>query len=95
MNEPDTVYGHRAWSPPGPNPTLPDRIAGDAILRALALAPPPVQRVLFPPRFGYRDGEIGIREVISVDRTYSPRADDFSGTPAGYSGTSTPSLNWW
>ena len=50
---------------------------------------------LFPPRFGYPQGEIGIAQVIDVDRRYPDSSAATSGTSGSYSGTSTPSLGWW
>lgn len=50
---------------------------------------------LFPPRFGYPQDEIGIADVISVDRRYPDSSSEFSGTPGGYSASTGPSLGWW
>lgn len=96
MLTPDTVYGHRPWGT-GPNPSNEERMETEELIRALMGTAPvtPVQRPLFPPRFGYRNRVVDIRVVLTVDRVYNPRADDFTGTPGGYSGSSIPSLNWW
>lgn len=56
--------------------------------------PPLPQIQLFPPRFGWGDRtQPGIEEVVSVDRVYTePRVSWYSGSPAGYSGSSRNSL---
>lgn len=45
---------------------------------AQMVRPPLPQIQLFPPRFGYRQREIGIEDVIDINRSYNPRTD-FSG----------------
>jgi hypothetical protein len=49
---------------------------------------------LFPDRFGYGDRfEIGIDDVVSIDRVYvEPRVSWYSGGPAGYSGSTRNGL---
>lgn len=41
----------------------------------------------FRPRFGYRTRALGVGDMVDVDELYQPPYNDFSGTPAGYSGT--------
>lgn len=43
---------------------------------------------LFPPRFGYSTRELGIRDILRGDRNLPDRRADFSGSPAGYQGSS-------
>jgi hypothetical protein len=56
--------------------------------------PPLPQIRLFPDRFGFGDrAQPGIDDVISLDRAYNePRISWYSGSPAGYSGSSRNSL---
>jgi hypothetical protein len=56
--------------------------------------PPLPQIQLFPDRYGYGDRtQPTIEDVISVDRVYmEPRISWYSGSPAGYSGTSRNDL---
>jgi hypothetical protein len=56
--------------------------------------PPLPQIRLFPDRFGFGNRtQPDIDDVISLDRVYNePRVSWYSGSPAGYSGTSRNSL---
>lgn len=49
---------------------------------------------LFPDRFGFGvRTQPEIEDVVSIDRVYTePRVSWYSGSPAGYSGSSTNSL---
>lgn len=49
---------------------------------------------LFPARFGWGERtQPGIEDVVSLDRAYiEPRVSWYSGSPAGYSGSSRNSL---
>jgi hypothetical protein len=49
---------------------------------------PPLKIDAFPPRLGYRTRALGIEDMIDIDEEYLPKFNDFSGGPAGYSGTS-------
>lgn len=49
---------------------------------------PPLQIDPFPPRYGYRTRALGITDMIDIDQEYLPKFNDYSGGPAGYSGTS-------
>lgn len=103
--EADTVYGHRPWGPPPSSPDsqripqtheqLLTGLALDSVLSMSAdqirLIRPPVPVQLFPPRFGYRTEELGIEDVIDVDRIY--QRTDFSHDTSGMEGTPTPALN--
>ena len=62
-----------------------------AMLQA-KVRPPLDQIVLFPPRFGRLKTEPGLRDCLTVDRFYQGNFNMMSGGPAGYSGSSTPSL---
>lgn len=80
-----------------------ERLVSQALAAQLALDPEVIRSIrpvtartpLFPPRFGYRQDEPGIKDVIQVDRRYPDSSAQFSGTPGGFSGSSTPSLGWW
>ena len=65
----------------------------DPALLMQATNPPPEK--LFPPRFGYRTDEPGIRDVVQVSRLYPDSSAKFSGSSGSYTGTSTPSLGTW
>jgi hypothetical protein len=52
------------------------------------------QVALFPPRTGYGHHVVDIEDCLDADRPDMQRYD-FSGSPAGYSGTSTPSGGVW
>jgi hypothetical protein len=54
--------------------------------------PPLPQIVLFPDRFGVKHVVPGIASVIGVDRIYNDFRTDWSGGPAGYSGSSRNTL---
>jgi hypothetical protein len=80
-----------------------ERLVSEALASQLALDPATIRAIrpgfakqpLFPPRFGYAQVEIGIHDVIEVDRRYPDSSSQFSGSAGGYSGSSTPSLGWW
>src|SRR4051794_19469789 len=63
------------------------------VIRSMRPAQP--RTALFPPRFGYPATELGISDVIQVDRRYPDSSAQFSGTSGGYAGSSSPSLGWW
>ena len=79
-----------------------ERLTSQAIMVAtmpaeqiqLMVRPPLPQIQLFPARFGYGPRpQIGIDDVISLDRAYmEPRISWYSGSPAGYSGSSRNDL---
>lgn len=57
--------------------------------------PPLLQVDPWRPRMGYpskQERQIKIEDVIDVNRIYSDPRINWTGTPAGYSGTSRPSL---
>lgn len=64
--------------------TPPDEIRA---LRPIALP----QIDLFPPRLGYGHHVVDVDDCLDADRPSTERYD-FSGSQAGYSGTSTPSI---
>jgi hypothetical protein len=49
--------------------------------------PPLPQIQLFPPRFGYRNREIGIEDVMDVTKAFEPTRVDFTREPGSYQGT--------
>jgi len=69
------------------DPTIPDKV-----LRRAG------QRVDVPARYGYINTEIGITEVLTGNRNNRavatrPALNDFSGSPAGYEGSSRNTWN--
>jgi len=85
------------WSYTRPWATNEERLTSQAVAAALADAPtvqdmirPPLPQVnLFPPRFGYRTRQLGIKDVINVDEIYAtPVPTNFGGSQSGYEGTS-------
>ena len=67
-----------------------------ALQLALASAPDvqatvrvPLEQVdVFRPRFGYRNREIGIDDIVDVNEIYQAPPSQFSGGPAGFMGAS-------
>ena len=60
-----------------------------------AMVRPPLPQIrLFPDRYGYGDrSQPGIEDIVSVDRNYvEPRTSWYSGSPAGFSGSSRNDL---
>ena len=91
------------WSYNGPFASNMERLTTQALMAATMPAsqlqemvrPPLPQVQLFPPRFGYEDRNLqpSIDDVVSLDRYYiEPRVSWYSGSPAGYSGSSRDSL---
>lgn len=85
-----------SWSSSRPWGSKEEEFTTQAIQAAIASGPelqdmirPPLPQVnLFPPRFGYRTAELGVNEVVDVNEIYrTPPASNFSGSPAGYTGT--------
>jgi hypothetical protein len=64
-----------------------------AVLQQIVTPPLPQIRI-FPDRFGYGERtQPTIEDIVSVDRVYTdPRVSWYSGSPAGYSGSSRNSL---
>jgi hypothetical protein len=90
------------WSYNGPFSSNMERLTTQALMAATVpgvqlqqmVRPPLPQIQQFPPRFGW-----GIRtqpemdDVVTLDRVYTePRISWYSGSPAGYSGSSRNSL---
>lgn len=90
------------WSYAGPWASNEERLTQQALLAATLSAddvarlvrPNLPQLRLFPDRFGFGERtQPDIDDVVSVDRAYNePRVAWFSGSPAGYSGSSRNSL---
>lgn len=57
-----------------------------------AIRPPLPRTPLLPSRFGYREEQIGIRDIVRLDDIYGPARVDYSQCQSGYSGTSFPAL---
>lgn len=52
---------------------------------------PPIPNIgLVPNRFGYRQGQPGISDILVVDDAFAAQFGDFSGTEGGFAGTSYP-----
>jgi hypothetical protein len=80
----------------GPWATNEERLTGQALAAATVpgedlseLVRPNISQIqLFPPRFGYRKREIGIRDIMDVDEIYQQPRTNFQGGLAGFEGTS-------
>lgn len=90
------------WTFNGPWSSNEERLTQQALLAATMPAaqlrdqvrPNLPQIRLFPDRFGWGERpQIGIDDVVSIDRVYTePRVSWYSGGVAGYSGSSRNSL---
>jgi hypothetical protein len=91
------------WTYTGPWASNMERLTQQALIAATMpgvqlqqLVRPPIPQIrLFPDRFGYGAPRYqpAIEDVISVDRAYTdPRVSWYSGSPAGYSGSSRNNL---
>jgi hypothetical protein len=90
------------WSYLGPWASNMDRLTQQALMAATMpgselqeiVRPPMPQIRLFPQRFGWGERtQPTIEDVVSVDRIYAdPRVSWYSGSPAGYSGSSRNAL---
>jgi hypothetical protein len=90
------------WSYNGPWASNMERLTQQALMVATvpgaqlqAMVRPPLPQIrLFPDRIGFGERfQPTIEDVISVDRVYQePRVSWYSGSPAGYSGSSRDSL---
>lgn len=90
------------WSYNGPWASNMERLTQQALMAATIpgvqlqqLVRPPLPQIrLFPDRFGFGfRTQPEIDDVITLDRVYTePRVSWYSGSPAGYSGSSTNSL---
>lgn len=98
--QPDQVA--KRWSYNGPWSTNMERLTSQALMVASIpgkdlqemVRPPLPQIRLFPDRFGYGDRRPpGIEDIITIDRNYmEPRISWYSGSPAGYSGSTRNDL---
>ena len=94
--------GRPKWSYNGPWSSNEERLTQQALMAAIAspdqirqnVRPNLPQLRLFPSRFGFGVRlQPGIDDVVSIDRVYTePRVSWYSGSPAGYSGSSRNSL---
>lgn len=90
------------WSYTGPWASNMERLTQQALAVATIpgvelqeLVRPPLPQIrLFPNRFGWGERtQPTIEDVVSVDRVYTdPRISWYSGSPAGYSGSSRNDL---
>ena len=90
-----------SWSYTGPWASNQEKLMQQALLvntmrhdQIQKLVRPPLPQIrLFPQTTGYPTGQIGIDDVVSIDRSYTePRVSWFSGGVGGYSGTSRNGL---
>jgi hypothetical protein len=94
--------GNPKWTYSGPWSSNEERLTQQALAVAFIpgsqlqnLVRPPLPQIqLFPPRFGWGPRpQIGIDDVVSIDRVYTePRVSWYSGGPAGYTGSSRNDL---
>lgn len=94
--------GRPKWSYNGPWSSNEERLTQQALMVATIpgkdlaeLVRPNLPQIrLFPSRFGFGERlQPGIDDVVSIDRVYTePRVSWYSGSPAGYSGSSRNSL---
>ncbi|CAB4123983.1 hypothetical protein UFOVP45_83 [uncultured Caudovirales phage] len=94
--------GAPKWSYNGPWASNMERLTQQALMVATIpgaqlqqmVRPPLPQIRVFPDRFGFGERtQPTIEDVVSVDRVYTePRVSWYSGSPAGYSGSSRNSL---
>ena len=68
------------------------QLVENATLEAATRKPPIPNIGKIPNRFGYRTEAPGISDVLVVDDAFAAQFGDFSGTEAGYMGTSYPSI---
>ena len=98
--QPDQVA--KRWQYNGPWSTNMERLTSQALMvmnipgaDIQQMVRPPLPQIrLFPDRFGYGDrSQPGIEDIVTIDRKYAePRISWYSGSPAGYSGTSRNDL---
>lgn len=90
------------WSYKGPFSSNMERLTTQALMAATIpgvqlqqmVRPPLPQIQQFPPRFGWGNRtQPEMDDVVTLDRVYTePRISWYSGSPAGYSGSSRNSL---
>lgn len=95
-------YAQPKWTYNGPWASNMERLTQQALMAATIpgaqlqqLVRPPLPQIrLFPDRFGFGERtQPEIDDVVSLDRVYQePRISWYSGSPAGYSGSSRNSL---
>lgn len=98
----DAKNSPATWTYNGPWSSNMERLTQQALLAATIpgrqlqdmVRPPLPQIRVFPDRFGYGTRtQPDIDDVVSLDRVYTePRVSWYSGSPAGYSGSSRNSL---
>lgn len=103
LNPRDDIFDSPAkWSYNGPWASNMERLTQQALMAAAmpgaelqAMVRPPLPQVrLFPQREGFGNRlQPDINDIISLDRVYmEPRISWYSGSPAGYSGSSRNDL---
>jgi hypothetical protein len=95
-------YAQPKWTYNGPWSSNMERLTQQALMAATIpgvqlqqLVRPPLPQIrLFPDRFGFGNRtQPEIEDIVSLDRVYQePRVSWYSGSPAGYSGSSRNSL---
>jgi hypothetical protein len=67
-----------------------NQLVADATAVAMNMKPPIPNIGKIPNRFGYRQDQPGISDILVVDDVFAAQFGDFSGTEGGYQGTSYP-----
>lgn len=88
----DRTKPWQVTDPVGPNMSNEERYTSVQLLRAMSQQPPSRAVPLFRARFGYRTAALGLGDVLNVDAIYKQPRNDFSGGPAGYTGSSVNTL---
>lgn len=103
MLDASTTYDTRPWVQGvrlnRPWQTNEQRLTGLALESALLMDKAdfirqltPNNRPLFPPRFGYDQHVIGIKDVVHLDRGAVRARYDFTGSVSGYAGSERYSM---
>ena len=94
-NIPDGQYNRRPWDYTGPFSSPMEQLATQALsvasipgeMLAEVVRPPLPQIQLFPPRFGYRTRQVGIKDILNVDELYQGPPTRTGGILPGAVGT--------
>lgn len=96
----DEKNGVPRWTYAGPFASNEQRLTQQALMAAemtsdeirASVTQPLPQIQANPKRVGYDRTAPGIEDILSLDRRYTGRISWYSGSPAGYSGTSRNAL---
>lgn len=90
MQDASSRYARRAWGDALEQPVGTNRVIDEITVQGGG----PVQRELFPPRYGYDRSAASIKDVIDVDDIWRmPRDTFFTGGPASISSGPNPSYS--